>query len=538
MSGAAAGRRVLLYDATLREGAQAEGISFSASGKLRVARLLDAFGVDYVEGGFVSSNPKDEAFFRSLRDEPLARARLVAFGMTCRAGKNAARDPGLRALAACGAPAVALVGKAAAWQVRSVLRTTAKENLRLVRDSVDFLKQAGREVLFDAEHFFDGFAENPDAAIAVLAAALGAGADAAVLCDTNGGTLPDEIAAAVRTVRHTFPDARLGIHAHNDCGLALANTLRAIGEGAELAQATVNGYGERAGNADFCALLPVLALKLGREAACAASLPRLTALSREIDEAAGQRPDARRPFVGEGVFAHKAGLHVDGVGKAPKSFEQIDPAAVGNHRRVLVSELSGTGGVSLKAGELGYGFGKHSAAARDVLRRLSELEADGYAFEAADASFQLLVEKVLHRHRPFFTLEGFSVVVQKRSAGSPATTTATIKVRVGGQTELTAGEGVGPVDALNAALRKVLHRFYPAVDAVVLEDFNVRILDPETATGAETRVRIDSSDGTHHWGTVGVSANIIEASWQALVDSVEYKLLLDGAEAVGKKRKS
>ena len=519
--------KVIVYDTTLRDGAQGEGISFSLPAKIRIARCLDEFGIDYVEGGFAASNPKDMAFFDEMKKVKLKRAKLAAFGSTRRAGLAAAQDPGLAAILQTGAPVATIFGKSWLLHVEKVLKTTPEENLKMIADSVRFLKKHRKETIYDAEHFFDGYRDDPDYALRTLAAAADAGADALVLCDTNGGRLTSEVLAITAEVARRFPQARLGIHTHNDSELAVANSLAAVEAGATMVQGTINGYGERTGNANLCSIIPALALKMDAKLACGPQLKKLRSVSLLVDEIADQRPAKSRPFVGESAFAHKAGMHVDAVSKVSKSFEHVDPESVGNERRILMSELSGASNVRLKTGEMGLVFQKDSPAVKDILRKLEHLEQNGYAFESADASFKLLVQKVLKKHVPFFELQGFSVVVQKKDAASKATTTATIKVRVKGKTELTAGEGDGPVDALNDALRKVLHRFYPAIDSVVLQDYHVRILNPETATQATTRVLIDSSDGRERWGTVGVSENIIEASWEALVDSVEYKLFLD-----------
>ena len=519
--------KVIVYDTTLRDGAQGEGINFSVPAKIRIARCLDEFGIDYLEGGFAASNPKDMEFFEAMRTVPLKHAKLAAFGSTRRAGVTAAQDAGLAAILKSGAPVATIFGKSWLLHVEKVLKTTPEENLAMIADSVRFLKKHGKEVIYDAEHFFDGYLDDPDYAMKTLAAAAEAGADALVPCDTNGGRLTSEVAEITAAVAARFPGVPIGIHVHNDAELAVANSLAAVQAGARMVQGTVNGYGERTGNANLCSIIPGLALKLGCALTCGPRLDQLRRVSTLLDEIADQRPLKSRPYVGESAFAHKAGMHVDAVGKVSRSFEHIAPEAVGNERRILMSELSGASNVRLKTGEMGLVFQKDSPEVKDVLRKLEHLEKNGYAFESADASFKLLVQKVLKKHVPFFELQGFSVVVQKADAASKATTTATIKVRVNGQAELTAGEGDGPVDALNNALRKVLRRFYPAIDSVVLEDYHVRILDPETATQATTRVLIDSSDGHDRWGTVGVSGNIIEASWEALVDSVEYKLFLD-----------
>ena len=529
-------KKVIVYDTTLRDGAQGEGISFSLPAKIRIARCLDEFGIDYVEGGFAASNPKDMAFFDEMKKVKLKRAKLAAFGSTRRAGLAAAQDPGLAAILQTGAPVATIFGKSWLLHVEKVLKTTPEENLKMIADSVRHLKKHGKETIYDAEHFFDGYRDDPDYALRTLAAAADAGADALVLCDTNGGRLTSEVLAITAEVARRFPNARLGIHTHNDSELAVANSLAAVEAGATMVQGTINGYGERTGNANLCSIIPALALKMGAKLACGPQLKKLRSVSLLVDEIADQRPAKSRPFVGESAFAHKAGMHVDAVSKVSQSFEHVDPESVGNERRILMSELSGASNVRLKTGEMGLVFQKDSPAVKDILRKLEHLEQNGYAFESADASFKLLVQKVLKKHVPFFELQGFSVVVQKKDAASKATTTATIKVRVKGKTELTAGEGDGPVDALNDALRKVLHRFYPGVDSVVLQDYHVRILNPETATQATTRVLIDSSDGRERWGTVGVSENIIEASWEALVDSVEYKLFLDEQRRRAKKK--
>ncbi len=519
--------QVIVYDTTLRDGAQGEGISFSLPAKIRIARCLDEFGIDYVEGGFAVSNPKDMAFFAEMKKVKLKHAKLAAFGSTRRANLAAAKDPGLAAILEAGTPVATIFGKSWLLHVEQVLRTTPAENLAMIADSVRYLKKHGLEVVYDAEHFFDGYRDDADYALQSLAVAAEAGADALVLCDTNGGRLTSEVKDIVAAVARRFPGALLGIHTHNDSDLAVANSLAAVEAGAAMVQGTINGYGERTGNANLCSIIPGLVLKMGRKTACGPRLAQLRRVALLLDEIADQRPLKSRPFVGESAFAHKAGMHVDAVSKTTRSFEHVDPAAVGNERRILMSELSGASNVRLKTGEMGLVFQKDSPAVKDILHKLENMEKNGYQFESADASFKLLVQKVLKKHVPFFELQGFSVAVQKMDAASKATTVATIKVAVKGQTELTAGEGDGPVDALNDALRKVLRRFYPAVDSVTLEDYHVRILNPETATKATTRVLIDSSDGHERWGTVGVSENIIEASWEALVDSVEYKLFLD-----------
>jgi len=522
--------RIAIYDTTLRDGAQGEGVSFSSVGKIRVAKKLDEAGVDYIEGGFAASNPKDMAFFHDIKKEKLAHAKVAAFGSTRRASKAVAEDPGTKALLEADTPVCTIFGKSWRLHVTEVLHTTEEENLKMIADTVRFLKEHGKEVIYDAEHFFDGYKDNAEYAIKCLVAAKQAGADMIVPCDTNGGSMSEEVAAITKEViRAVGPN--VGIHVHNDCELGVANSLAAVRAGALHVQGTINGYGERTGNANLCSIIPCLSLKMGYECLKHGSLKYLRELSLFVDEMANIRPNRKQPFVGESAFAHKAGMHVDAVRKVSKSFEHIDPETVGNERRILVSELSGTSNVFLKAVEMGLGLQRSSPEVKEILKELERMEKNGYEFEAAEASFKLLIQKVLKQHRPFFTLEGFRVIVEKRHRDEPCLSEATVKLTVNGETELTVGEGDGPVDALNAALRKALTRFYPAIAPVVLTDYRVRILDPETATAAKTRVLIESSDGKQEWGTVGVSGNIIEASWEALVDSVEYKLFLDEEQA-------
>jgi 2-isopropylmalate synthase len=526
---------VTLYDTTLRDGAQAEGVSFSAGGKLRFLERLDAFGVDYVEGGYAGSNQKDMEFFAAVRRRPPARARVVAFGSTRRKQTRVQDDPFVRSLLEAGTPAVTIYGKTWKLHVRDVLRTSQRENLAMIADTVGYLKEQGREVFFDAEHFFDGFRDDPAFALSCLEAARGAGADGVVLCDTNGGSLPHDVYAATAHAVEAL-GIPVGIHTHNDAGLGVANALEAVRAGAVQVQGTVNGYGERCGNANLCSVLPALALKMGCRVRAAANLAQLRELALFVDDLVNLRSDTRAPYVGASAFSHKGGPHVNAVRKNPATFEHVDPAAVGNERHVLVSELSGGTNVLLKAIELGAGHRQAAAGGREVLKALKDLESRGYAFEAADASFRLLIQKVLREHKPFFDLEGFRVIVEKRGQDAACVSEATIKVRVRGEMEQTVGEGDGPVNALDAALRKALIRFYPEIANVALTDFRVRILDPEEATAAKTRVLIESSDGSESWGTVGVSSNIIEASWEALVDSVEYKLFREEEKRRGRRK--
>jgi len=523
-------KRVEIYDTTMRDGMQCEGISLSLTGKVRLARKLDEFGVDYIEGGYAASNPKDMEFFQEMRRQPLQHARVVAFGSTRRAKISAAEDAGTQKLLESEMPVTTIFGKAWQLHVKDVLRTTAEENLAMARDTVRHLKQHGRQVIFDAEHFFDGYRDSPEAALAVLKAAAEGGADALVLCDTRGGMLPHEIFEITRLVVRAFP-LPIGIHCHNDSEAAVANSLEAVRAGAVHVQGTINGYGERCGNANLCSIIPGLLLKLDRACGRPDCLRRLVDLSRFTDDLLDQPHNRHAPYVGASAFAHKAGMHVNAVEKNPRSFEHVPPETVGNERRILVSELSGGSNVLLKAVQLGVELSKSSPEIREVLHNLEELERKGYEFEAADASFKLLIKKVLKEHKPFFTLAGFRVIVEKRGVGEPCISEATIKLEVNGEVAHTVGEGDGPVNALDSALRKALGRFFPAINDVSLTDYHVRILDPKEATAAKTRVIIESSDGRDTWGTVGVSENIIEASWEALVDSVEYKLFKDAEGA-------
>jgi 2-isopropylmalate synthase len=516
--------KIVIYDTTLRDGAQGEGVSFSSAGKIRIAKQLDLLGVDYIEGGFAASNPRDMEFFNEIRKEKLTHAKIAAFGSTRRAHVPVGEDAGVRALLEAKTSVCTFFGKSWRLHVTDVLKVPEKEALAMIADTVRVLKEHGKEVIFDAEHFFDGYKDSPEFARAALTAALGAGADCLCLCDTNGGTLPHEIAGITAQVVRDFR-VRIGIHTHNDGDCAVANSLEAVRAGATQVQGTINGYGERCGNANLCSIIPGLVLKLGHKCLHEGSLKKLREAALFVDEMANLRPNRKAPYVGESAFAHKAGMHVDAVRKNPTTFEHVLPESVGNQRRILVSELSGASNVFLKVVEMGLALDKNAPEIKEILRELERMEQHGYAFEAAEGSFKLLIQKVLKRHKPFFELQGFRVIVEKRTKDGPCISEATVKVAVNGETALTVGEGNGPVDALDHALRKALLQFYPQIKDVSLTDYRVRILDPTEATAAKTRVVIESSDGTSTWGTVGVSPNIIEASWEALVDSVEYKLL-------------
>ncbi len=518
-------KKVFLYDTTLRDGTQAEGINFSSADKLLIARRLDEFGIHYVEGGWPGSNPKDIDFFKDVRSLRLKNTRIAAFGSTRRAKTPVAQDANVIRLREANTPVVTIFGKSWMLHVTDVLRTTGDENLKMIADTVKYFKKLGKEVIYDAEHFFDGYEGDAGYAVKTLLAAAEAGADTLVLCDTNGGTLPLTIARVMREAALGI-GAPLGIHAHNDAGMGVANTLVAVGEGAIHVQGTINGYGERCGNANLVSIIPGLVLKMGLPCIDRKKLSLLTELSRYVDEIANMAPDSRAPYVGVSAFAHKGGVHADAVLKNPRGYEHIEPGLVGNNRRILVSELSGKASVFMKSKDMDLGLKKDEPALKKVLAIIKELESEGYEFEAAEGSFKLLVEKAMERHSPFFDLEGFRVSVEKRKDGQ-LISEATIKVKVGGAFEHTAAEGDGPVNALDNALRKALVPFYPSIADVQLADYKVRVLNAKEGTAARVRVLIESRDKEDMWGTVGVSENIIEASWQALVDSVEYKLMKD-----------
>lgn len=521
--------RIAIYDTTLRDGSQGEGVNFSLQDKLSITARLDDLGVDYVEGGYPLSNPKDAAYFRAVRDLDLKHAKVTAFGMTRRKGVSAEDDIGMRALAEAGTPAVTVVGKSWDFQATEILGVSLDENLRMIADSVAFLASHVREVVYDAEHFFDGYKRNPDYALQTISAASTAGAQWLVLCDTNGGTLPDAVAEAVEAVRRTLPSASIGIHAHNDCELAVANTLVAVSRGATHVQGTINGIGERCGNVDLCSVIANLALKFPSKGVLSpGKLAHLTELSRYVYETANMNFRPGQPFVGTSAFAHKGGMHVHGVRKNASSYEHIDPALVGNERRVLVSELSGKSNIAEKLGE--YGLEQDSALMTLVLDRVQELENEGYQFEAAEASFVLLVEKLARRYVSRFERLHYHVSVVG-DADHPPVTEATVKLRVGGLTAHTVAEGDGPVNALDGALRKALEPHFHRLQEMRLEDYKVRVINAREGTAARVRVVIESKDHDSLWGTVGVSENLIEASWLALVDAFDHKLAKDARES-------
>ncbi len=506
--------RVTLYDTTLRDGSQRAGISFTSQDKLRIAHRLDSLGMPYIEGGWPGSNPKDEEFFALLRQHPLKHAKAVAFSSTCRAGNQPEHDTTVLTLLAAETPAVAVFGKSWDFHVTGALGTTLDENLRIIRETVAYLRQQGREVIYDGEHFFDGFRANPEYALATLRAAYEAGADWLVPCDTNGGNLPGEVARILRLAAEQLPGARLGIHAHDDSGLGVAVSLAAVEAGAVMVQGTVNGYGERCGNANLCAIAPNLELKLGKPCLPPGKLAELTAVSHLVSELANLPPWDAQPFVGKNAFAHKAGVHVSALLKDPAMYEHLSPALVGNERRVLVSELSGRSNLLHHFGDA---LDKSEASALTQL--VKEKEHQGYQYEGAEASLELLARDL----KPVFELLNLRILVSG-GAEQPQSSEVVIKLRVGERVVHTAAEGNGPVNALDAALRKALTEVYPEVARAHLLDYKVRVLEGSGGTGALVRVLIESGDEERTWGTVGVSSNILEASWEALADSLNYFL--------------
>ena len=521
---------VQLYDTTLRDGAGREGISFSVMDKIHITEKLDELGIHYIEGGWPGSNPKDVEFFEKARRLKLTNSVLVAFGSTRYAKAKAEEDANLQALANAGVKAATIVGKSSALQVTQVLETTLEENLSMVADSIHYLKSKGLIVFFDAEHFFDGFKADPRYALRVLKVAAEAGASCLVLCDTNGGSLPNQIVAAVEAARKAT-SAPLGIHTHDDGELAVANSLAAVNAGCTQVQGTINGYGERCGNANLCSIIPALKLKMGIDCISDEQLAKLTEVSRYISETANLIPDGFLPYVGHSAFSHKAGLHVSGLTKWADAYQHIDPTKVGNLQRVVVSELSGRKSILYKARERGVDLPPQGKEAQKLLEQIKLLESRGFQYDNAEASFDLLVHRAKSGYKPLFELVDFMVVIEKRRR--PPTqqnleemlSEAMVKVRVGKEIMHTAAEGNGPVNALDQALRKALLRFYPSLSVVELVDYKVRILEESVGTSAQVRVLIESSDGVEQWRTVGSSTNIIEASWLALADSLEYWLL-------------
>jgi 2-isopropylmalate synthase len=517
-------KKILIYDTTLRDGSQGEGINYSLTDKIRIAEKLDELGVQYIEGGW-PSNPKDALFFKTLARRRFRCSKITAFGSTRRAGIAAAADLNLKQIVASEVRTAALFGKSWQLHVRNVLRTTPEENLAMISDSIRFLIKKGLTVLYDAEHFFAGYMDDPKYALRCLKAAEDAGASYLVLCDTNGGMLPSQVARVAGEVR-AHVKAPLGVHCHNDSATAVANSLAGVEAGCNMVQGTINGYGERCGNADLIPIIANLSLKMGYSTIPRECLKKLTEVSHFVAEVSNMRHLNSQPYAGESAFAHKAGVHINAMIKDPLSYEHLDPEAVGNRRRILVSELGGKSSILILAKEFNLDLTKDDPKTQKIHKLLQDLEMKGYHFEAAEASFELLLKKALKKVKESFKLESFRVVVNKDCDGK-VTTEAIIKLRVGGKLEHTAAEGDGPVNALDNCLRKALKDFYPKLARMHLSDFKVRVLEEKAGTAAKVRVLIQSQDETDSWNTIGVSENIIEASWQALTDSVEYKLMKD-----------
>jgi len=537
--------QIWIYDTTLRDGSQREGLSLSLEDKLRIAKELDQLGIPFIEGGWPGANPKDVQFFWQLKEEPLKQAEVVAFCSTRRPNTTADADPMLQAILAAGTRWVTIFGKSWDLHVTEGLNTSLDENLAMIEDTIEYLRSQGRRVIYDAEHWFDGYKHNRDYALKTLLVALNAGAEWLVLCDTNGGTLPHEVGQIVRDVvevigvdkgekSNPFPIPQLGIHTHNDSETAVANAIAGVREGVQMVQGTINGYGERCGNANLCSLIPNLQLKLGYPCIQDEQLARLTQSSRLISEVVNLAPDDHAPFVGRSAFAHKGGIHVSAVERNPLTYEHMPPEQIGNQRRIVISDQSGLSNVLAKARSFGHELDKQDPTCRQILGRLKELESEGYQFEAAEASFDLLMRDALGYRQQPFELKGFQVHCDMLQGTNVdyRNAVATIKVTVNGEDILEAAEGNGPVSALDAALRKALKNFYPEIAQFQLTDYKVRILDGGAGTSAKTRVLVESSNGQQRWTTVGVSPNILEASYQAVVEGIEYGLLLKSSDSL------
>ena len=514
-----------IYDTTLRDGAQGEGISYSVADKIHIAQELDKMGIHFIEGGWPGSNPKDMEFFKKMTRNPLSQAQLCAFSMTRRPHSTASQDANLNALLKSGTKVIAIVGKTWDLHVKDVLKVSPEENLKMITDTISFLISKGFRVIYDAEHFFDAYKANKDYSLTTLHSAASAGAETICLCDTNGGTLTSQIQTIIHEVKNSL-SVPLGIHCHNDSGLAIANSIAAVEAGCTMVQGTINGYGERCGNADLIPIIANLQLKMGFSCIPKDKMHNLTHLSHFVSEISNMKIKNDQPFVGDSAFAHKGGMHINAVMKNASTYEHIDPTLVGNHQRMLVSELGGKTGIILRAKELDLDLTKESPKTKKILKLIQSLEHQGYHFEAAEASFEILMKKALKKYSEFFELEGFRVVIEKQG-DKKITSEAIMKIKVNGIREHTAAEGDGPINALDNALRKALKDFYPTLSKMHLSDFKVRVLDEKSGTAARVRVLIQSQDETESWNTIGVSGNIIEASWQALLDSVEYKLLKD-----------
>ncbi len=525
----------ILYDTTLRDGMQGENIFFSPEDKLKIAMRLDEAGIHYIEGGWPGSNPGAQAFFELVRDKEFKQAKITAFGSTRRQGTTCGEDKNLQALIDSGAPAVTIFGKSWDLHVESIMSNTREENLAMIRESVAYLLDQGREVIYDAEHFYDGYKANKTYALETLGAAIEGGTSCLVLCDTNGGCLPCDIDTITREVISHFKDHEdlndliFGIHTHNDCAMAVANAINAVHAGATMVQGTINGYGERCGNADLTAIIPILSLKMNRDCITQENLAKLQNLSRFVSETANVPPVSSRPFVGKSAFAHKGGVHVSAIMKNPRAYEHMAPELVGNERRVLVSEQSGKSNITYKAKELGVDLGNDETKKALIVNNIKELENDGFEFDAAEGSLKLIMEKLTEQYKSYFDLESFRVVVEKDKE-RPCYSHAMIKIRVGDKTEITSAEGDGPVSALDNSLRKALSAMYPKINDMHLVDFKVRVIDGFDGTDAKVRVLIESRDTDNIFSTIGVSEDIIEASWQALADSFQYKLSMDNGK--------
>lgn len=514
-----------LYDTTLRDGAQSEGISFSVADKLKICAKLDELGVDFIEGGWPGANPKDMEFFKKAKNLKLGNSEIVAFGSTCHANTRANKDAVLKGLLSAGTMYITIFGKSWDLHVKDVFKVDLDENLRMISDSVSYLKSKGKIVFYDAEHFFDGYKGNKEYALKTLKSAQDAGAERVILCDTNGGTVTTRIFDIVKEVRSII-NTPIGIHAHNDCEMAVANSIAAVQAGAAQVHGTINGYGERCGNANLISVIALLKLKLGIDCVSDIALKELVETAHFVAEISNMKLQDNQPFVGNSAFAHKAGVHVNAILKNPKTYEHIDPSSVGNRRRLIVSELSGKSTIIKRCEDMDLGIGRDARKSKKILKALQDLESKGYHFEAAEASMELLIKRVMKAFKDFFELEDFRVIIEKRKGGKMSSE-AIIKVRVGKEVEHTASLGDGPVNALDSALRKALKKFYPKLAEMHLTDYKVRVLDEKEGTAARVRVLIQSQDKTDSWWTIGVSENVVEASWEALVDSIEYKLLKD-----------
>jgi len=516
-------KKISIYDTTLRDGSQGEDVSFTLEDKVRIALKLDELGIDFVEGGWPGSNPKDMYFFDEIKKYNLRHVKITAFGSTAKYGIKVEKDNNIQSLLKAETEWITIFGKTWDFHVLEALRITLDDNLKIIEDSVKHLVRSGRKVIYDAEHFFDGFKANPDYAFKTIEAAINGGASLICLCDTNGGTIPSQLVKTIKQFKERFK-IPFGIHAHNDCELAVSNSIAAVENGASQVQGTINGFGERCGNANLCSIIPTIQLKLNLEVLPEEKLKRLRETSRYIYEIANLPPLKNQPYVGDSAFAHKGGVHVSAISKNANTYEHISPELVGNRRRILVSDLSGKSNIFFKAKEFNIDIDSKSPITKEILNTLKEMEMEGYQFEGAEASFELIMREAIGERRKYFELMGFRVIDEKRKEKETPIAEATVKIKVGGHVEHTAAEGNGPVNALDNALRKALERFYPELKDVKLYDYKVRVLTSEKGTGARVRVLIESGDKDEKWGTVGVSHNIIEASYQALVDSIEYKL--------------